>query len=691
MALPLRINGLAMKHFLAHESTELDLETGGIVWITGNTGEGKSSVRDAIEYALLATARGLKRGDAEALVYDPTVRGLPAEEKPRRMGVMVRALIGAKVHEIKRTRSSESHAKAHLAALLGVPDLDVLEAVLDAGSFVRLDRESRLRLIDRVLGHPITEDELLKAGIDDPEIRVAAMRSVKSALSKATERRRAIERDLPKDLPEAPADPMLEGLNKRASEIVPEALKPNIDAATLKRNALAGDIERLKGMGEGKVAALEAVLEERRAALPAKEEAVLVASKALSSLATGPKATEAQEAAAFLVQLRATTTEDGDALIQAKAMVQAAEEAAAGRKQDLLRAEKQKDGPCPTCTHPMTAAALVALRKSQIAHAEAALATAKALRDTRALTCRKTEDDEARIQTIIDAHAGALQDARDAEGEAKEALDDAQNEIRDGERAVADAKAAVADPAVIASKAEALAKMDARIAAASAAYDTASAYRSALKAYEVTTGSLSKSRAEADRYRRYETILGETGILATRTAGGIALLQQKVGEFSARVCPPGTSVALDDAGELLYCGKPWERASEGEAWIAAAMVAAALSNLSGLKFLFLDSMSALDPEARDRMFKLLAPLVRAGDLVQVFVVTLKDRVGYCEACQGKSIREANGCCRLHPEFPVTVLRPVGSMVGFVRIFGFTKPGEMHEVLAVSVAEEGAAA
>lgn len=347
MAQPLRLNGIALRNFSIHQSTDLDTEGGGIVWITGNIGEGKSSIRDAIEYAFLATARGLKRGDADALVYDPTVRGLPPDEKPRRMGVLVKALIGDKVHEVKRTRTSESHAKAHLAALLGVPDLDILAAVLDAGSFIRKDREERLRLIDRVLGNPITDQELAKAGIDDPEIRIACMRSVKSGLARATERRRDIERDLPKDAPEAPADPVIEGLDKRASEVNPEALKPNIDAATLKRNAMAGEIERLKGMGAGKVEALEAVLEERRAALAGKEEAVRIAELALATLVAGPKAKEAADAAAFLVQLRATTKEDAALLIEAKAMVQACEEALAARKQDLQRAERAKDGPCP--------------------------------------------------------------------------------------------------------------------------------------------------------------------------------------------------------------------------------------------------------------------------------------------------------------------------------------------------------
>lgn len=689
MAQPLRLTGIALRNFAIHRETDLDLSEGGIVWITGNIGDGKSSVRDGIEYAFLATARGLKRGDAESLIYDPTVRGLPADEKPRRMGVLLRAQIGDKVHEIKRSKTSESHAKAHLAALLGVPDLDILAAVLDAGSFVRKDREERLRLIDRVLGTPITEAELNKAGIDDPEIRIACMKSVKSGLARATDRRRDIERDIPKDLPDAPSDPVIEAIGKRASEVVPEALKPNIDAAILKRNALAGDMERLKGMGAGKVATLEALLEERRALLPAKEEACRVAVKALADLGGGPKAAEAQQAAAFLVQLRATTTEDAHALIQAKAAVQAAEEAVRARKDDLQRAERQKDGPCPTCTHPMTAAALVTLRKSQLAHAEAALAVAKKARDAKAETCRKTEDDEARIQIIVDSHAAALQKARDAAGAAKEALDDAQAEIRDAEKAVADAKAAVADPAVLSAKAEELAKMDARIQKAQTAYDAASAYRSALKAYELTAGSLSKSRAEADRYRRYETILGEGGILATRTAGGIALLQQKVAEFSARACPEGMSASLDDQGEVLFSGKPYERASEGQRWIAGAVVAAALANLSGLKFLFLDGMSALDADARDRMFKLLAPLVRNGDLVQVFVVTLRDRIGFCSACQGKSIREANGMCGLHKEFPVTTLRPSGSMVGFVKVIECIGPGEMREVLPATA--EGAAA
>ena len=148
-------------------------------------------------------------------------------------------------------------------------------------------------------------------------------------------------------------------------------------------------------------------------------------------------------------------------------------------------------------------------------------------------------------------------------------------------------------------------------------------------------------------------------------------------------------MSLDDQGEVLKCGKPWTRGSEGEGWIAGAVVAAALANLSGLKFLFLDSMSALDADARDRMFRLLAPLVRNGDLVQVFVVTLRDRIGHCAACGGKSIRESNGMCGIHKEFPVTTLRPTGSMVGFVKVIECVGPGEMREVLPATA--EGAAA
>jgi hypothetical protein len=75
---------------------------------------------------------------------------------------------------------------------------------------------------------------------------------------------------------------------------------------------------------------------------------------------------------------------------------------------------------------------------------------------------------------------------------------------------------------------------------------------------------------------------------------------------------------------ILYNQRPYQLLSESEQWRVDAMLAEAVSHLSGLKLLVLDRMDVLVPEARNQLISWLDVLASTGEVDTALVIgTLK--------------------------------------------------------------------
>lgn len=699
MAQRLRLHELHLSNFLCHQDTNLDLRVGRLIWLVGNYGDGKSAIRDSIEYLLLGSARGLYRKDSDDLAYDPAVLGLAPEEKPRRLKVeaIVEFGTGGDAVSMHRGKVATSHTQQQIMSFLRVPDMDVVSAVLDASRFIDLDAEGRMRLVDRVLGRPVTVEELTQAGVDDEEVQRACLRSIKTGANLATAKRRAADTALKGATSVAPVDETIEGLGKRLSELDPEVLNRRIGEAVYERDKLVREVAGRKGMTAGGLQAREQAVTEAAAAVKVAEVGLAKAKKALETFEKSKDAAVAKEAEKNLALLRPVIEGEAKKVKDAVAVVAGRESAVRKAEDDYRKAGALRDGPCPTCGKNMKAAERMSALETAKKAEQGLLDTARAdLAEAEGLAKLSTDKAQA-LQDLVDAHKVKSAETSSAVARGDEVLQDAQDRLAEAEKAHQIAKSAAGDQAGLQAKEAEVKKSDLRIENARALHLRILGFREARRIHAEAEAKVDQYRKESERFARMETALSDEGILASRSAPGLKALQDKVAAFSAKACPRGWAVSVDDRAGVLFNGVSVGRVSDGQRWVAGAVVAAALASLSGLGFLFLDRMAELDAEGRDRIIGILNALTKGEnpELGQVFFVTLRDRTGWCDRCQEFRTRVAPYTCRdckkRQPpeENPVVMARPKGPMIGHLRLFEFVGPGMVEEVLPAEGAKVGA--
>ncbi|MBU1067201.1 AAA family ATPase [Patescibacteria group bacterium] len=187
----MKLRFLVLRNFLSHEETDLDLSH-GITLVQGRNGAGKSSIADAIKFALIGRCRST---DGAGRGADKLIR-VGADE----CSVCLRFETADGAWLLVRSRSTSAGsvaltapdgltltgraAEGRLQGLLG-SSADLIEAVLDAPSFFDLSPAKQSELLAGVLRLQYTisdvEKEARSFGLSAP-----AVEALSTALSKTT-------------------------------------------------------------------------------------------------------------------------------------------------------------------------------------------------------------------------------------------------------------------------------------------------------------------------------------------------------------------------------------------------------------------------------------------------------------------------------------------------------------------------
>ena len=161
-----------------------------------------------------------------------------------------------------------------------------------------------------------------------------------------------------------------------------------------------------------------------------------------------------------------------------------------------------------------------------------------------------------------------------------------------------------------------------RITALRADLDAAQALSRAAAEAGQKTEKAAKHHANVVAWSNIAQLLGTDGIPAE-------LLNDAIGPFNARLLDgcdmtgwPGVQVQPDMS--VTYGGRPLSLCSESEQWRAHALLAEAISHVSGIKFFCLDRVDVLDLASRSELLAWLDTLAAEGELdTALLFATLK--------------------------------------------------------------------
>lgn len=184
------------------------------------------------------------------------------------------------------------------------------------------------------------------------------------------------------------------------------------------------------------------------------------------------------------------------------------------------------------------------------------------------------------------------------------------------------------DDAALAAAADKVAKLKARRAEIVAKLD-------ALKSQKLAADSAAKKTKDAAEH--HADVVAWDLCAAALAPDGIPseLLLEAIGPFNARLKQSAEDaewpaiVIGPDMQIRRVDGRPYQLLSEAERWRADAMLAEAISSLSGLRFLMLDRYDVLDPKGRADALAWVDVLAREGEIDTVLMFgTLKELPGH---------------------------------------------------------------
>jgi len=644
----MKVRTLDLRRFVAWPRLQLELAEPVSVFV-GPNGAGKSSILDAVRVLLTKTARGLAKGQVARL----TTWG---ETKSWR----IQSLVGLVDEDgdfigstIRRTTSrvsviDEEGTPIEITEGALVEKLTrhpkAVEAVFDVWKALRMSPEDRRALILDLAGdhaREVTDELLLELGLTTPAIRKEALAGRwKKAVTVATTARRA-------------SQGTLDGLD--LSDPLDEVVGDDLSVSKVDDALLASQREALEGLREKRRALDERIGVLKAAPAPAEatpsrperetvqdqideltrqiddvdaEALVRAASDATNRIGDlTPKASAA-----------ATLAEGLEA--DARGLATIAEEAS----KRLGRAEAmKKPHECPDCglihEHPKAPDDETMARLETETHDAEDMASKKADEANQ----RKAEAE--RLQKELEEAAQDLERAKegldqlDTWGGERKALREKLEQLQD------DDEAEPAPPAEDVGTLELQRKeLEARIQRGKDVVGKVDAYRSAL-------AELEERKAKAKRLRqKIEDLQAQEDLCRPDREGNIPakLLEPVLGPIRERLARwtgsalftsegdrPGVQVAgvdLDDSFAPVVVGTdgeryPVETVNASAEWRVGFALAAALADLSGLRFLALDEVTYLDQanragllaallETREDFDQVLVCAVQSGQVVQ---------------------------------------------------------------------------
>lgn len=575
----MKTDKVTARDFLAHVAVEVETPA-QVVVVTGPNAVGKSSLLDAVRWALSGRARGMGAKDVRSLVR----RGA----KSCSVDLVGTVAPGRQV-SVHRTPSGSTPAQAHVLGTLGVHE-DVLTAALDADTFVDEKPYNRRVLAMRATGARLSEPTLTAAGVTDPDVvRATLERGTEAGLRLATERRRAAQREAEAARVTAPVDRVLADLRG-------QPMLSTVDLAAV-RKALDGI--------QADADALRTAQARHQQAVVARQRAQAAYEAAVKAAGGWDAATLRQQADSHLVGVQAPA---------AVAVRQAADALTAARGQETLAAGtvmrcqgtvKEASGSLwgqvrsvartLATVAPKAMADLEALAdRAGVASPEAAAKALAAAQDAHSKAQAATRQAQAAVDALAaqaDAHRAAQAQA-DALRQRADALDAAQ--------AAVDAQALPDVPADAQARLDALA---ARAVAGRRVLEEAAAYRAAAQAHQAGEQRAQAALDRAGQYAAMEEALKPDGAVASSLVDPRARLADVAAAVARDMGVP--DVTLTDEWEVLVGGEDRRLLSASEGWRVRAAFAIALAALSGLRFVLLDEASICVGQARSALLRAL--------------------------------------------------------------------------------------
>lgn len=562
----MRFTSLALRNFMGFENVEI--APGVVNLVCGPNGAGKSTLAvEALRAVRYGTARGIQKKDAVLLSREGS--GRPWE-------VAARVLAdGAETH-ISRSGSKCSATTAQLDAIF--KDQRVLEAVLEAGSFVRLSVEARRALVSDIVASDTSAivERLKELGAPTDVVKAAGEGNLRGAHRRATEHRQEASAELKAAL---------------AALEAPET-DPDIqikDGATVKASTL--DAKRLS------------------AARAAATKSLQAATDYVLLLDTWQKAKAKAEAAGkALVEMDASvwSEEKAQALEKARGEVNRLTTALAGvaaalplQMKALSNLEAAKNSgptPCPTCRKPMVWDGPM---ETELA---AVYGRIQSLKNDRNAASSSMEAARASLR--------ALEDERQRAHDARARIADLQQQVAAGNAPEPQKPAKTAEECRailerVAAAERAWGVWDASVRARASAKDGVTRLQERVQALEAVEEATSPDKA-----------VGLDQALAA-VNGFIAQHGHRLFGHANNELKP--AVVLDSDWTPSIYGRAFGLCSTSERDRASLLVAAALSHISGLGLMVLDQVEHLDAQHQGELLRLARDLTASGALDQVWL------------------------------------------------------------------------
>lgn len=710
-----RIDTLDMEFIGNHTNTRLDLREGRIYLGLGNEGDGKTFLLNAPDLAINGRCR-LDRVDGEKL----TVADLwdAVGTSTREAGEVPKVVLGLRNKEgrtgvLTRTRANwrlvvegdektgevgrAITTKEDLAEWLGVRDLGVVEVALRSQQFMALDSEARVRMLFAALGKPVTIAELAENGVTDPEVQKRVLsKTVRSGFLLAEEKRRAAAREaerLERPEPEEKKVVVPTGESVFVKDLKADKLTASLDSIREKRKEVQQKIGALRTKPD---LSAEARLEkEARVEVTQAETAWTKARDALAALLGSEEAVTINGVREQKAALGKTYSECQDELRIWRGKVEVLKDGVVEAKKRLAWLEEHKSAPavtCPTCGH--SAELLVMREKFQqgVTAAEASLAEAVGqVKDLERFE-GSTRADGQRLKKAIEDFDARIEEAKEKEQAARRAKMTAETHAERMKKSLEESRAQAAEAPKGVSE-EDLAAKDEELAAKEAQVrellNEVGQRGREWEAYAKAKESAKGFRATEKKYAAMQAALDDAGFLSQRVEEPRTLLREKVLSLSKAAFRETVRIEVKDDFTVFLNGRPAEFASRGQQWTVGAVLAAAITSLTGFGILVLDDLNMVGPKARDRVLGMLRKLAEAGEIEQVFVACIRDSKGWCDSCQSVSTEDAKGCVLRKPDgtrcgAAVGPSRPRGAMLGYLRTWIVSK-GVVEEVAPIGAA------
>lgn len=569
----MKINSIRTSAFQGARQVDLRLDA-PVALVCGGNGQGKSSIRDAVVLALTGdTVRVKQKRDFGLMITEGYQAALAEVVADGEIYTAALNKAGKLTHSHK-SKDGDSR----------------LPFVLDAQRFARLTVEQRRAFAFSVLGvahdHAAIARRLRDRGLDKDRVaqvenflRVGFDAAFEEAKRGAAEARAAWKAETGETY----------GSLKGAAWRAPEPDTAGVDLEKLRAELVELDAELAEANKDsGGLIATQRIVDEARATIAALADKMQSASRlrdklaadeaGLSEAARNHDAAAASAAAAPRVglvhdlarsldwALAALREATGEGIDKANAALNAYEVAHGPL------ADEAKGDPSAAARLPELRAA-VDLMTRAVANAKRDLAAAEG-----------AAAEVTRLQTLISDNpvdAEALQDARDNIAALTAQREDAMQRLRAAEKAAADSEAATQRT------------------------DRAAKQHLLVASWDAIAAALAPDGIQAE-------ILGES----------MKPLNDRLAQSAVDTGWPMVFVRHDMA--INAAGRPYELLSLSEQWRCDAMLAEAVSHLSGLRLLMLDGMDILEPVARPSLLAWLDVLAINGEVETALVfATLK--------------------------------------------------------------------